>query len=371
MSKFMQKYIEENFGEQVPIKNRFFNIVVIGAIIFSILATIVNLITGVGTAGYLACFFCVFCAFALVPASRYIKNVDGLIYAAIIALNFVVFPLLYFTLGAIDSGMPLFFVLGIVFTMLMVDSIKLDIILVALELICYTAIMHVDKLHPEIAAKFFVMGDRVYLDTGMDLVVVSLCIGILVKILSDSFKKQQAKTDQLLAQMEELAVKDPLTGAYNRRFLMKYLETSIANARGNSKNMAIVMFDIDKFKRINDDYGHLTGDEVIKALATTLMKCCRDYDIVSRYGGEEFVLVLPGANEETAILRAETVRQTFADLKVSDTIDRPVTISGGVAEIKPNIKNPEDFISLADNNLYIAKETGRNKIVGTTYNKNT
>lgn len=370
MKEKIYAFFEDAFGEHQPMKIRFFNMAIFGGFAFSCLATVANVISQTGIAGFIVCLICTFGILAVYPLSRTFKNhIDIFIATILITMNFIIFPALFFTVGGIESGMPLYFIVGVVFTILLVEKIPLAVGLSFLEVLFFSFVMFMDKLHPEIADHFCDMGDTVYLDTSLDLGVVSFCIALLVKALAMCFERQQAKTDKLLAQMEELAVKDPLTGAYNRRFLIKYLESGITNAKETGKSIAIVMFDIDKFKRINDDYGHLVGDEVIKALAATLMKSCRDYDIVSRYGGEEFVLVMPGATEETAIVRAEAIRMAFAELKIAETIDRPVTISGGVAELKPIIKAPEDFIAGADNNLYTAKETGRNKIVGTTYNR--
>ena len=370
MNQKLKDFFNKNFGNSVPVKVRFLNTACIGAGFFSLLATINNLITGATWPGILACVVCTIGGFISYPASKLFKNhTDAFISLFLAALNFIIFPILYFTVGGIDSGMQLYFIVGVVFTILLIEKKSVATIMTILELAFFAAIMQLDRLHPEISDFFYVMGDDVYTDTALDLIVVSLCIGSLVKILAVNFEKQQKKTDQLLAQMEDLAVKDPLTGAYNRRFLIKYLESGIQTAKEGKNNIAIVMFDIDKFKRVNDDYGHLVGDEVIKALSSTLMKSCRDYDIVSRYGGEEFVLVLPGATENIAIQRAENIRQTFMNLKISDAIERKVTISGGVAELRANIKKPEDFINMADTNLYVAKETGRNKIVGSKYNQ--
>lgn len=365
LTEFYEKY----FGDNVPAKRKFLNYVSFGAPIFSMLATLVNFITQTGPIGLIVCSICTVLCLLLLPIITKSKNLDIPVYVFSFGLNFIVFPMLYFTVGGINSGIPLFFVVGIVFTILLIDNNIISGIIVFSVFVWDFLVMMYDKAHPEFAAKFCVMDDNIYLDTFLDFIVVSLCISLIVKVLLVNLRKQQEKTDMLLAQMEELAVKDPLTGAYNRRFLIKYLESGISSAKEENRNMAIVMFDIDKFKRINDDYGHLVGDEVIKALASTLITSCRDYDIVSRYGGEEFVLVMPGATEETALVRAEQIRETFSKLKIAAEIDRPVTISGGVAEIKQSIKKPEDFIAIADDHLYTAKETGRNKIVGTTYNK--
>ncbi|MDO5448251.1 MAG: GGDEF domain-containing protein, partial [Clostridia bacterium] len=121
--------------------------------------------------------------------------------------------------------------------------------------------------------------------------------------------------------------------------------------------------DIDKFKRVNDDFGHLVGDEVIKGFAGVLLQSCRNYDVVARYGGEEFILVMPGASEETAYARAEQIRAKVEASSFSEAIDRPVTVSGGVASYVTTYKTVEEFIAAADEHLYTAKETGRNKII--------
>ncbi len=373
-------FFEGLFGDNVPVKRRFFNIVCVGGPIFSLLATIANIISQ-STAGdnsnlgIWACIACTVTCLALYPLSLAIKDLNILIAVVALGMNFLIMPFLYITLGGINSGMPIYFVIAIVFSVLMLNNVLQGAIVCIAATIGYSVLILADKNNwwglNDIINKLCTYNAETgnqYIDTLCDFVVVAACIAVLVKILSRSFEKQQAKTDRLLAQMEELAVKDPLTGAYNRRFLIKYLESGMESAVAQDKKMAVVMFDIDKFKRINDDYGHLIGDEVIKALASTLMKSCRDYDIVSRYGGEEFVLVMPGASEEVAINRADQIRQTFAGLKIAEEIDRPVTISGGVAELNSSMKTTESFIGVADDHLYIAKETGRNRIVGTVYN---
>ncbi|MEG1244013.1 MAG: GGDEF domain-containing protein, partial [Oscillospiraceae bacterium] len=196
-----------------------------------------------------------------------------------------------------------------------------------------------------------------------DFFIVSLCMATLVKILSLYYEKEQKHTNELLLKLEEMSVKDPLTGAYNRRFLLKYLESGMDRNITKNTPVSIIMYDIDKFKLLNDDYGHLTGDEVIRKLSAIFLESCRNYDIVARYGGEEFLLVLPGAGEETAYRRAEQIRKRVESTKFSDVIQRPVTISGGVASFEKTMQTTEDFIAVADQYLYLAKESGRNKIV--------
>ncbi len=369
---------EKAFGDDIPIKRKFFNIVCVGAPIFSFLATLANLISGAtagdnSNIGIWACVICTVTCLSLYPLSKIIKNLDVIIGLVAFGMNFLIMPLLYITLGGIESSMTLYFIVAIVFSVLMLDDTKKGAALVFCAFIWYALLISAESQNwfglSDFISSLVVYHGNEYLDTLLDLIVCSLCIAVLVKVLARNFEAQQNRSDKLLAQMEELSVKDPLTGAYNRRFLIRYLESSITSCRSGGRSIAIVMFDIDKFKRINDDYGHLVGDEVIKAVADILKKSCRDYDIVSRYGGEEFILVMPGATENTAISRANEIREKFGAMKIAPEIDRPVTISGGVAELTVSMKTTEDFIKYADDNLYVAKETGRNKIVGTTYNK--
>ena len=122
------------------------------------------------------------------------------------------------------------------------------------------------------------------------------------------------------------------------------------------------MFYIDHFKKINDTYGHLTGDDCIKSLTYIFKRSVRNIDIVCRYGGEEFICVLPTAEDTPAFRRAEQIRASVENTQLSTEIDKKVTISGGVAMYRPGM-TPEELIKEADSNLYLAKENGRNQIV--------
>ena len=374
MKEKIKVILSEAFGEDVPTKKKFFFFVCFMAPIFSLLATITNVISGTvrgdnSSLGFWVCLLCTIMCLCLYPLSKLIKNLDVLIYMSAFALNLIVMPLLYFTVGGIDSSMPIYFVIGIVFSSLMIENRKTAAAVVASSFAWYATILYLDYRY-DFASRFSVLDRKMqFIDTYLDFFVVASCIAALVKILATSFENQQDRSDKLLVKMEDLSIKDPLTGAYNRRFLIKYLENSMQTARENNTGIAIVMFDIDKFKRINDDYGHLVGDEVIKAVSNLLISSCREYDIVSRYGGEEFLLVMPGATEEIAFRRAEQIRIKFESRKASSELDRPVTISGGVAEFTSAMTKPDEFIKIADDNLYIAKETGRNKIVSLTHNR--
>lgn len=167
-------------------------------------------------------------------------------------------------------------------------------------------------------------------------------------------------------ELEQLNMEDALTGIKNRRFFDKKLLMEIRRSRREQTPLSIIMLDIDKFKSINDNYGHLTGDQVIRAVSDTIkQQLKRPLDEVARYGGEEFVILLPNTNNPGALIIAEQTRLAIANntVNVAGTII-DFTISAGVyTQIADDIHNPELFTDYADKALYLAKQHGRNQVV--------
>ncbi len=161
----------------------------------------------------------------------------------------------------------------------------------------------------------------------------------------------------------QMTIVDGLTRAYNKRYFTEQLERELARLARHRRSLSLVMFDIDHFKRINDNHGHLTGDHVLKELASRVRSRVRREEIFSRYGGEEFVVLLPEASRDNALEFAEQIRRLIEKDPFAfegDVI--PVTISCGVATVEEEMP-AEAFIKLADDNLYRAKRAGRNRVV--------
>lgn len=158
----------------------------------------------------------------------------------------------------------------------------------------------------------------------------------------------------------QMATRDQLSGLYNRHYLFEASEQAIATARRHGSAVSVLMCDIDKFKDINDTYGHATGDAVIEAVSGVLQHSCRREDIVARCGGEEFVIVLVRCEMPLARKKAEGIRLEVEKLTV---LDRPVTLSIGVAFMEPSCDDFEGLMHRADDALYKAKEGGRNRVV--------
>ena len=162
--------------------------------------------------------------------------------------------------------------------------------------------------------------------------------------------------------IEELAELDELTGASNRRCIMRVLDEEIARADRSGSPCSIALIDLDWFKRINDAYGHPTGDEVLRTFSITMFANIRSVDRFGRYGGEEFLLVLPDMDTDGALRALDRLRTIIADLDWSAfSPGMKVTISAGVATLKPN-ETSDTFLARTDSALYAAKAQGRNRI---------
>ena len=168
---------------------------------------------------------------------------------------------------------------------------------------------------------------------------------------------------ELQAQLREQAMRDPLTGMYNRRFLDDALPGEIARAIREQTPLSLMMMDIDHFKRVNDTHGHQAGDEVLRMLADILRNEARRTDVVCRYGGEEFVLLLPKMNLESARMRAERWRRMFAEMDVPvESGKLRCTLSVGIAVFPDHGNSAEDLLRNGDRALYLAKALGRNRV---------
>ncbi len=162
-----------------------------------------------------------------------------------------------------------------------------------------------------------------------------------------------------------LTTVDGLTQVFNKRYFLEDLEREMGRAHRYRRELSLIMFDIDHFKRVNDTFGHLAGDYVLKHLAGVLKGRIRREDVLARYGGEEFAIILPEIDSYNALQFAEKVRRIIeaAPFVFEGTVI-PVTISVGVATMTPDVQDPQIFIKIADEYLYQAKHAGRNRVVG-------
>lgn len=170
---------------------------------------------------------------------------------------------------------------------------------------------------------------------------------------------------QLEMRLRELSSTDELTGLYNRRHLITHLQSSLDQLqRHQSQPISVVLIDLDKFKEINDTYGHQTGDDVLVAFAELLKARMRKTDIYGRFGGEEFILILPGSDEGEALRIARELLWRLREItfNADDNPGFQVSFSAGVSELNTNDNSPSDVLSRADKAMYAAKTAGRRQV---------
>lgn len=195
-----------------------------------------------------------------------------------------------------------------------------------------------------------------------------IVLGLLSLIITSgifftSVKKLKQRIDDSKKEIERLAVTDELTSLYNRRYFFKKLDEEFERTRRYGQTLSLIIADIDNFKSFNDRYGHQAGDTIICEVAGIIKSSCRESDIPSRYGGEEFAIILPSTTGDGAAAMAEKLRKKVSECRISG-YDFTVTISLGISVLTPeDAYSPTTLIYDADSALYKAKAEGKNRFV--------
>jgi diguanylate cyclase (GGDEF)-like protein len=232
----------------------------------------------------------------------------------------------------------------------------------------------IDDNHP--ALRLDLLGPLVHHEDGRDKLLGVLCVGGPAVRPRDEKLMLQMVTNlasiaytnsRNMRQMSDLANHDGLTGLLNKRYFMSQrLGLLINAAERDAGPLSVFIFDIDHFKKYNDSNGHLAGDEILKSVAHVVRENLRPGDIACRYGGEEFIVAMPGASGRDGFVAAERIRQAIESTKFSRSESQPggrVTISGGVAQFPQDGTSSNDLILHADQALYQAKAAGRNRVI--------
>jgi len=184
-----------------------------------------------------------------------------------------------------------------------------------------------------------------------------------LKYANDVLKVQLAEIEELRAKLQEQAIRDPLTNVYNRRYMAEFLDGEIARAIRDDYPVSVVIMDMDYFKQFNDNYGHKCGDVVLQAFANFLLEHTRRGDVVCRYGGEEFVILMPNASLEVSYERVEDWRQAFSESAIPYAgMKFSTTFSAGVAAFPEHGPTGDAILQAADQALYRSKDNGRNRV---------
>ncbi len=189
----------------------------------------------------------------------------------------------------------------------------------------------------------------------------------LARVITATLEKSRFRIEikNMTKKMAKMATRDELTGLYNRRYFNDCLEQEIERARRYDRALALAIFDLDHFKKVNDDYGHLAGDHVLRETGKTLLQLIRKIDIACRYGGEEITVIMPETNIEQSIMICERIRDHIQNFPFEwEGKQFNITVSAGVAQYNPSSRGKtERFVQNVDRLLYEAKASGRNRVV--------
>ncbi len=176
-------------------------------------------------------------------------------------------------------------------------------------------------------------------------------------------------TNRLIKTVKREALTDKLTGLPNRRFGMEALQNEINRSKRYGHVFSIAMVDIDHFKLVNDSYGHTEGDKVLAMMADLARKCLRNVDLVARFGGEEFLIILPETDIKRAYVVIERFCKMFNEASFSDVLcAKNLTLSGGIAQFPHDGEDAHSLLKMADERLYLAKNSGRNRVIADKLN---
>lgn len=275
-------------------------------------------------------------------------------------LNFFMFPVLFWVTGGVNCGMVFYFILGLSVAALILDGAVRFLVLAA-ALAVDGACLYLGFRHP--GAAFPLSYDERAMDTISSFFIVAAFIIAVILIMSMEYQKEHDKVLENAELLRRQALTDNLTTLYNQRYLAGALEKLATTFHENGTEASIILMDIDDFKKVNDTYGHLRGNQVLCQFAALLKEKAGEEHIASRYGGEEFILALPGLGRQAAAAIAEDIRaEAFHDPVLAGLTNGVFSVSGGVAQYQGD--SVDDWVRQADTNLYSAKRAGKNRIVG-------
>jgi diguanylate cyclase (GGDEF)-like protein len=267
----------------------------------------------------------------------------------------------WFFSGGIDGPTLMYFVLMLMLSIALSDTVKLLIILVCLNILIANSLLYINLFMSYAIVEYPSQVDRM-VDIVISYFVLAFIVIIVSQYLLSDYKEISKQLQAEHQKLENLTFTDPLTQLWNRRYVERQLNNEFNRFQRNGNLVTIVMFDVDLFKSINDTFGHDVGDKTLVHVSQILKTSLRISDCVARFGGEEFLTILPDTGLEEAVNLAERVRLLINKEQLEILGGRKVSISGGVATIQKDSKTIEEIVKTADAMLYKAKSEGRNKI---------
>jgi len=386
-------------AEEFSLEHRILNRVILMGILIFIYSSAVSFLFNIGDYNGIIELTAIVFLLCLYYLSFYKRMYHVSLYLGLFVLGFVYIPVLWINCAGLDGTMPQYVILLSVMASLLIFRKRLVAFILSLIAVIESLII-LEYYFPSLTVAYKSRYIR-FVDIACTMFICIISISMLVGSVLHSYQKERdfvkqclekiekqkreieyqrnllkSKNDELKTlkekaeqlnkvlqeekkTLEQISITDYLTEINNRRFININLETEIKKALRYGNNLSIIMMDIDNFKSINDMYGHHVGDQVLKTISKTIKSNLREVDLVGRYGGEEFLIILPNTGLEAAYNIADRIRNKIAKIKF-DNYDIKVTISGGVAQLKDD--KGTDLLKKADALLYKAKEKGRNRI---------
>lgn len=345
------------FSPKVPLEKRITYAMVIIAIMGEIFGFIESLLLKLPLVAVLLPLISVFLLLALSIWGLHTKKIKLFSFLSISIMTLIIFPLMFFSNAGLDGGMPFYFLVAVVCTALALKG-KVRLFLFIITIIEYTILFLLFKFFPQ---GFLPMteGDA-FIDQLCSLLITSGILFAFSYAVSSQNYHDRHTIQQLSLLYERQANTDELTGLYNRRYFNNFLKLAILTL-GDTGKLHIAMFDIDDFKYVNDKYGHPFGDTVLKRFAEILNETVSSGVTACRYGGEEFLLLIPKTNKEDALhLVNDVLKKTREQIKLDDT--KFITVSAGFMTCSEDMTY-DILLQEVDKKLYTAKKTGKNRVV--------
>lgn len=284
------------------------------------------------------------------------KKIDLITVLMSSILNIIVFPSTFLVSGGLYSAAPMFFVMGIFIAVPLLTG-KKRIVLFVLELIFYIVIISLCFYYPQLT---YVRDQSTHtIMLLFSFIIVSFYIFSSTLMITRHYQLERMKSKKMNKLLHQQTIRDPLTQLYNRRYLTDFLVDKI---NGFEKSFTIIILDIDDFKRINDTYGHLFGDDVLSTFSHIMVDVIGDSGFVSRYGGEEFMIYYDNTYLNEIKDKLTNIKTQFSN-HYSKYSDIHFTFSAGVTVYQDG-QTLTQLFNLADKNLYLAKKNGKNQVVG-------
>lgn len=349
LKRLKDSFICRCFESELPFDHCAYALFFPGAFMMSIPTVITNMLLHRNLAGILLQWaYIILCIVMLfMPArTRQAFQKPNLLF-----VSFVYIPFLYFQTAGYD-GMSLFFSLPVVFVLNFIFSGRKRVAVMALCLVeCLFCIL-LSYWFPQLVTPYLSPLHKL-LDVITAVCIVFIGLGFIITYFDKAFKKNSKA-------LEELSLRDALTGVYTRRILGDFLQHELEVARESGQVVYVLMLDIDHFKHINDAYGHSLGDRILSECAKTIQGIIRSCDMLVRYGGDEFVIILPPPLPFSPYRTAEHIRQEIHKLVFEGNIT--ITVSIGAEKSTPE-DTVDTFLHRADQRMYEAKRNGRNQVI--------